>query len=154
MALMTQFPLIAYSFISPRMGIDFTDNACYTCVCHPDGSESEATRKICVICFICWQETSVFILWYLWLVLLYKITKKLRDYQRIIGLFSVFSKIICRAYRISHLRNVALLQGGTFAVEKASPLPLPRRGDADTAECITYQERDEARPVRTPEIIN
>ena len=28
----------------------------------------------------------------------------------------MISKIIYRAYRISHLRNVALLQGGTFAV--------------------------------------
>ena len=46
----------------------------------------------------------------------YKITKNMRDYQRIISLFSIFSKIIYRAYVISHLRNVALLQGGTFAV--------------------------------------
>jgi hypothetical protein len=46
----------------------------------------------------------------------YKITKNLRDYQRIISLFSIFSEIIYRGYRISHLRNVALLQGGTFAV--------------------------------------
>ena len=66
----------------------------------------------------------------------------------------MISKIINRAYRNSHLRNGRGLGFRTFAIEKASPLPLPRRGDADTAECITYQERDEARPVRTPEIIN
>lgn len=53
MALMTLFSLITYSFIFPRMGTDFTDNACCTRVCHPDGGEGEATRKICAICFLC-----------------------------------------------------------------------------------------------------
>jgi hypothetical protein len=45
-----------------------------------------------------------------------KVTKNLRDYQWLKNLFSTSSKIIYRAYRNSHLRNIALLQGGTFAV--------------------------------------
>ena len=41
----------------------------------------------------------------------------------------MISKIIYRAYRNSHLRNVALLQGGTFAVEKEThPNPPSMEG--------------------------
>ena len=60
----------------------------------------------------------------------YKITKNLRDYQHVINLFSISSKIICRGYVISHLRNVALLQGGTFAIEikRVTPLLSPWPG--------------------------
>ena len=60
----------------------------------------------------------------------YKITKNLRDYQQVINLFSTSSKIICRGYVISHLRNVALLQGGTFAIEikRVTPLLSPWPG--------------------------
>ena len=60
----------------------------------------------------------------------YKITKKPSHNQWLINLFSTFSKIIYRAYRNSHLRNVALLQGGTFAVEikRVTPLLSPWPG--------------------------
>ena len=46
----------------------------------------------------------------------YKVTKKPSHNQQVINLFSISPKILYRGYVISHLRNVALLQGGTFAV--------------------------------------
>ncbi len=46
----------------------------------------------------------------------YKVTKKPSHNQWLTDLISISSKIIYRGYVISHLRNVALLQGGTFAV--------------------------------------
>ena len=44
-------------------------------------------------------------------------SENLRYYQPIIGLFSIYSKIIYRAYRISHLRNAKVLPCRTFAIE-------------------------------------
>ena len=60
----------------------------------------------------------------------YKVTKKPPHNQWLINLFSTSSKIICRGYVISHLRNVALLQGATFAVEikRVTPLLSPWPG--------------------------
>ena len=60
----------------------------------------------------------------------YKVTKNPPYNQQVINLFSTSSKIIYRGYVLSHLRNVALLQGGTFAVEikRVTPLLSPWPG--------------------------
>ena len=47
----------------------------------------------------------------------YKVTKEPPHNQWLINLFSTFSKIICRGYVISHLRNGRGLGFRTFAIE-------------------------------------